>query len=238
MLKKKRFSPLYKKFVRLRKNVQNRKKLLNKFNNKKWLNLVNFLKSSLSSRRKNFSIYEQFNHSIPKYSNSFKRKFLTNLLTKQKFSLFYGHLNNNEIKNLVKKSKSLIRVNKTSSSKILLNMLENRLCVILYRAHFSQSIRGSKLLIQHGHIKVNNQIVTFSNYLLKNGDVISVEKNSFDLIKNNIYSSNFWPLPPEYLQINYKTFQIILLDNHNTHNTSIFFPFWLDTNNIIDYHKY
>lgn len=239
MLKKKRFVPLYKKFVRLRKNVQNRKKLLTNFNRKKWLNLVSFLNFSLVSRKKNFNVYDQFTNSLPKYSNSFNKKFLNNLLSKQRFSLFYGHLTDKTIKKLIKNSKFSTRTKKIPSPKILLNLLENRLCVILYRSHFATSIRNAKLLIQHGHIKVNNKIVTFSNYLVKNGDLISVNKSasSKKVIKNNLYNSNFWPLPPKYLQINYKTFQLIIIENCNTFNTHVFFPFWLDINNLINYHK-
>ena len=239
MLKKKRFSPLYKKFVRLRKNVQNRRKLiLDKFTNKKWLNLVNFLKVSILIRKKNFRVYDQFNNSIPRYLNYHNKKFLNNLLTKQRFSLFYGHLNNTVIKKLVKKSKLSVRTNKTSSSNILLNLLENRLCVILYRAHFAQSIRGAKILIQHGHIKVNNKLITLSNYIVKDGDLISVNKSSsFKMVKNNLYRTNFWPIPPKYLQINYKTLQIMVLESCNTSKVHILFPFWLDLNNLLNYNK-
>ena len=42
-IKKRRHKPLYKKFLNLRKNVQNRRKLL-KFKKRKWQKLVNYLK--------------------------------------------------------------------------------------------------------------------------------------------------------------------------------------------------
>ena len=44
MLKKKnKFKPLYKQFIKLRENVQNRKKLL-KFKNQKWERLIQYYK--------------------------------------------------------------------------------------------------------------------------------------------------------------------------------------------------
>ena len=44
--KKNRFKPLYKQFIKLRENVQNREKILN-FKKKKWSNLLFYYKRSL-----------------------------------------------------------------------------------------------------------------------------------------------------------------------------------------------
>jgi len=46
-IKRSRYKPLYKKFIRLRKNIQNRKKILTSFKSKKWYNLVSFLNNML-----------------------------------------------------------------------------------------------------------------------------------------------------------------------------------------------
>ena len=57
MLKKNpRYKPLYKKFIRLRKNIQNKEKI-NKtnFNKKKWTSLINFLNKQSNRKKKKFS---------------------------------------------------------------------------------------------------------------------------------------------------------------------------------------
>ena len=50
-IKKKRFKPLYKKFIKSRENVQNRKKLF-KFKRNKWQLLIKHYKKSLKRYKK------------------------------------------------------------------------------------------------------------------------------------------------------------------------------------------
>ena len=233
---KSRYKPLYKKFIRLRKNIQNRKKLLTNFEKKKWENLIGFLRTASQRRKKNFGSYDHFRFFIPKYGNSFKRKFLNDLLVKQRFSLFYGKLQNKKIKSIVKKSKTNIKSN-LSAKDLLINSLENRLDTVLYRAHFVKSIREARLFIQHKHVFVNNIVVTNNAFALMNGDIITLSNKSTQLAKNNIYNSNLWPLPPEFLQINYSILQISFTENLYKPTTSILYPFWLDLNTIINYYR-
>jgi hypothetical protein len=48
-----------------------------------------------------------------------------------------------------------------------------------------------------------------------------------------IGTSNLWPFPPKYLQINYRTFQIVIIDDILYTHTSLNFPFFLDFTNIV-----
>merc|ERR1712177_176991 len=90
---KSRHKPLYKKFIRLRKNIQNKKKVsLGFFKRKKWKNLNKFLRRQTLRRKKNFRAYDLTSHNIKKYGSKFKKRFLMNLLNKQSFSLFYGSI--------------------------------------------------------------------------------------------------------------------------------------------------
>ena len=99
---KSRYKPLYKKFIRLRKNVQNKKKLnLRLLRKKKWRLLNIFLKRQSRKRKKNFRSYNINSFSIRKYGASLRRKFLFNLLNKQRISLFYGSIKNSSLKKLV-----------------------------------------------------------------------------------------------------------------------------------------
>merc|ERR1712071_29981 len=76
MLKKNqsnRYKPLYKKFIRLRKNVQNKKKFLFGFKKKKWKPLLLFLKNKSKRRKQNFVSYEQLNYSLNRYISFYKK---------------------------------------------------------------------------------------------------------------------------------------------------------------------
>jgi len=238
VVKKSYYKPLYKKFIRLKKNIQNRKKLLNKFKKKKWLNLITFLRVSSRRRKKNFNNFNQHSFFVPKFGNSYKRKYLNNLLLKQRFSLFYGNLSDKILKHNIKKARKSIHNNKLSVPHILLNLFECRLDTVLYRAHFSKSIRDSRLLIQHKHVLVNNQLMTLNTYVLKPGDIITLKGKGVDLVNFNVYRSNLWPITPNHLHVNYRTYQIAFLSQANFFEISTQFPFWLDLNTLVTYRKY
>lgn len=228
-IKKRRHKPLYKKFINLRKNVQNRRKILT-FKRRKWNMLIKQIKRLISYRKKNFRMYDLNRYHLPRYYK-FKRKFSYNLHTKKRFSLFYGNLLQKYLKKQVKLSakKTLNLQNNTlkfNRAVFLLKLLESRLDTILYRSHFVLSIRTARQLISHGHVSINNIVIKDSSYILKKGDFITLSPQIHSFIDNNFGNSNLWPIPPKYLQINYKTFQIIMMDNIKNTNFSLYFPFY------------
>ena len=226
---KKRHKPLYKKFIALRTNVQYRRRLLFlKFKKQKWQQLIFYLQRMQNRRKKNFRLYDLNTYHLPKFFNSFKRKHKINLQNKKKISLFYGNLLN---KYLIKQTKITLK-NKKKNLKQLINkntflisLLEQRLDIILYRSHFATSVQNAKQLILHKHIKVNNKLVTNNSYIIKEGDFIKINEKIKPLIYKNICNSHIWPLPPKYLNINYKTFEILISENIKFQNFSKFFPF-------------
>lgn len=68
---------------------------------------------------------------------------------------FYGHLGFKQITKLVKKSRRL-KSKRISRNEILLNHLENRLDVVVYRLNFAPSILWARRLIWGGSIFVTN----------------------------------------------------------------------------------
>jgi ribosomal protein S4 len=104
-----------------------------------------------------------------------------------------------------------------NSKHYLLEFFESRLDKVLYGAKFSLSIKNARQLIKHGHILVNNLTVKTPSYILKTDDLIEISNNvkSRNLVKKYIYQSNFWPIPPKHMMINYSTLQIIFLYDKN-----------------------
>ena len=223
MAVKKRYKPFYKQFLRLRKNIQDRPKLFN-FKKQKWQKFQQYSKNQLKFYKR-FKIKDQFQLSVSKFTsrgNSFQRKFRNNLHERKLFSLFYGGLKKKYLK------KTIYRKGFTKNSidfrQNILRVLESRLDVVLFRAKFSLSIKGANQLILHGHVLVNGNIVRNKSYLLKTNDVIEIAKTtkSRALIKNNLDRSNFWPIPPKHLLINYKTLQILFVYNASANSTPVF----------------
>ena len=166
---------------------------------------------------------------------SFKRRYSHNLATKKKINLFYGSLPRKKIKKYVSGAlrKPGVEKDQSKSSLVLLEHLENRLDTILYRSHFSTSMRGSMQMISHGHVCVNKQTVKSKSYQLNLGDIIQIKPKYRKVILKNVKSNHLWPIPPKHLQINYNTLQIVLHDQIKPSNLSTHFPFKLDLNGFI-----
>lgn len=236
--KKSRFKPLFKQIIKLRSNVQNRKKLLN-FKKKKWKDTIQFYKKKI----KIYKNYQKFKPSDPikyyitRYSNrgtEYKKRFRDKLNANRSFRLFYGGLSykilNNQIKKISKK-KNII-----NSQLELLKLFETRLDTILYRAKFSESLRRAGQLVTHGKVYVNNRRIKSKSYQIKAGDLITVDPKFFRLYEISIVRSLKWPLPPKNLLINFNTMQILFLNNIQQTTLSTSFLFNLRLNKILTNH--
>jgi ribosomal protein S4 len=238
--KKYRNKPVYKKFALLKKNVQNRPKLLN-FKKRKWQFLLSQL-AKISKTRKNncyYKFYDQNVHLIPKYNNFFSKNYKQNLLTKKSFNLFYGNLLERFLKNSVSQAQtSSNRIqNKVNSKLFFKELLEKRLDITLQRSCFASSVMNARQLISHGHVKINGVRVNDSSTLLKKGDVVTFSKKSLKLLEYFLLNAEFWPLPPQTLQISYKIYQIVVVDDVKLSNSSDSFSMWLNLNDVLECYK-
>lgn len=236
--KKSVHKPFYKKFLRIRKNIQNRRKLFN-FKKKKWEKLqyhlnrqanvytykvkdklkTNFRKSKFKLFNKRYKLKDPCRLKVFKYSsmgNSFKKRYLMNLFERITFNLFYGGFKKRylrkQIKHVKQKSQRLYSLQQQA-----FKVFESRLDTVLYRAKFGFSVKNARQLIRHGHILVNGEVVRAKGYMLKTDDLVEAAYTlkSRLLVRNSLNRLNFWPLPPSHLMVNYKTCQIIFLYDKN-----------------------
>lgn len=228
MIQKKRYKPFYKQFLRLRKNIQDRPKLF-KFKKQKWVRFQQYSKNQLKFYKR-FRVKDQFQLSVSRFAsrgNSFQKKFKNNLHNRKLFSLFYGRLKRKYFKKHILR---LIQVKPFTSKNLkdfrygILKFFESRLDTVLYRANFSLSIKGASQLILHGHVLVNGSVVKTKSYILKPNDLIEIVRNekSRSLIKKSLDRSNFWPIPPKHLIINYRILQIIFVYSDQSNLMPIF----------------
>jgi ribosomal protein S4 len=218
-IKKRRNKPLYKKLLPLRKNVQNRDKLL-KFNKKKWQKF-----QRLISRLKKKKFYDPTTYFLSNFKNFFSRKFKYNLQNKQRLSLYYGKLRKSYLRKLVKSTLSEFKSENTHATVLFIEKLEMRLDTALYRAYFSYSFNHARQLISHKKVYVNNKIVQRNSYLLKKGDIITFDVGIFSLITRNILKSKILFTPPKHFYINYRTLQISVIEDIKVTNCSTYYPF-------------
>jgi len=224
----KKYRPFYKKFIKLRTNILFTDKILN-FKKQKWKNLLRFVKKN---KKYNYKLFDHFKYALPRFLQLFKFNFKNKLITKKRFVLFYGGLKNKHIKNSINKIKQAKNYYK------LLETFESRLDTVLYRAFFTSSIRSARQFIYNNNVYVNKKLVNLSSIKLTNGDLVEIKLKKHNFVINSIKNKTFQPLPPNYLQINYRTLQIIFLNNFNKTNFYSIYPFWIDVNQLFESYKY
>jgi ribosomal protein S4 len=184
-----RFKPLYRQFIGLRENIQNRNKVF-QFKKKKWMKFVESYIQKLKKYRK-FKPKDQVRYLVSRYPNrgsSYKTRCKNNLRTLKRFKLFHGGLSKSKIKSLAK----IALKNKCNFSSLFLKFFEFRLDTVLFRSKFAFSVRNARQLILHGKILVNNRVIKTKSYVLKPGDIITILFINFKLIKTNIKRSVKW----------------------------------------------
>jgi len=84
----------------------------------------------------------------------------------------------------------------------LLMLLERRLDNVVYRAGFADSRDESRQLVKHGHFLVNGKRVDVPNYIVNEGDVISVREKSkkLSVIKEALEAAERRQIP-DYLSL-------------------------------------
>ena len=246
------YKPLYKKFIRLKIIVNNKHKFV-KFRKQKWkVFKVNFKKFHCKkktvfnnnsrfflSKQSQYKFFDHFGFLLPSYDNYYKNKFKFLIHTKQKLSLFYGGLSKKYLKRLLQHSTGSHHHPSSSSNLVnsFIGMLESRLDTVLYRCKFVPSFRNARVLISTNQIIINGKIKNKSSYSIKKGDLVSIKLDSHFDIKRNILHSDLWPLPQKYLNVNYKTFEILYTGNVNQSNLTAYYPFCLNANYFFNFYR-
>ena len=168
-------------------------------NIKLWKNI-----SILNTKKKKWNGLK--NNSKGKYIYHYKKLKIENLynykfINKQILRKYLAMYNDNEFKLILKRN--------------YLNF-EKRLDFNLYHANFVNSIYAAKFFITKGCVFVNKKKITSFNYILKKNDIVEINSIFYNYIINNISFNDF--NKKNYirnLEIDYKTFSFIFLDNLN-----------------------
>ena len=142
------------------------------------------------------------------------------------FRATYGFINDQQLKNIfiqAKKSKGLTNLT-------VLQKLETRLDILLYRVGFATSVFEARQYINHGYFFVNSKQVFDKNISLSVGDTFCVNgkyKKTFltALIKKAKEDSLLYK-KPTYVEIDYRKLRGLLVDLPNL--SSIYFTNQVD----------
>ena len=150
------------------------------------------------------------------------------------FQVQYGFLSRKYMKKLID---FVYLKNRANSRGFFVGSLESRLDVMLSRTKFVLTIRNARQFISHGHVLVNGVCVKCCSFLLKKGDKITFKRRAHNIIEYNLGKSNIWPLPSKHVQISYKIFQIIILEDMRYINLGNNFVVWFDWDSIMKRYK-
>ena len=98
------------------------------------------------------------------------------LKEKQKVRFMYG-VSERQFLKTFKEAEKMKGIHGTN----FLRLLESRLDNLVYRLGFSNTRRGARQLVNHGHVTVNGKIVDIPSYRCVPGDVISLKEDDKNL---------------------------------------------------------
>ena len=130
---------------------------------------------------------------------------------KQKLKFNYG-LTESQLFRYVKEA----RRRKGITGLILLQLLEMRLDTICFALGFAKSIPQARQLVNHGHITVNEKVISIPSFQCRINDIIGVkEKNISKTLINNNLKDNQRTQIPYHLKFNKETLKGTILDYCN-----------------------
>ena len=130
------------------------------------------------------------------------------LAEKQKLKYNYG-LTEKQLFRYVKEA----RRRKGVTGLILLQLLEMRLDTLCFTLGFGKSIAQARQLVNHGHVTVNNKVISIPSFQCRLNDVISVKEKSTskNLVSNNVKANQRNGMP-SHLEFNDSKLEATVLD--------------------------
>ena len=127
---------------------------------------------------------------------------------KQKLKFNYG-LTENQLYRYVKEA----RRRRGVTGLILLQLLEMRLDTLCFALGFAKTIAQARQLVNHGHITINNKVVSIPSFQCRLNDIISVKNQSSSktLVENNLKNNQVSQIP-NHLKFDSSKVEATILD--------------------------
>ena len=141
-------------------------------------------------------------------SNKKSTEYCIRLEEKQKLKFNYG-LTENQLYRYIKEA----RRRKGVTGLILLQLLEMRLDTLCFSLGFAKSIAQARQLVNHGHITINEKVVSIPSFQCRRDDIIGIKKvlDSENLIKKNLKENQ--PITiPSHLKLNNSKLEAVVLN--------------------------
>jgi small subunit ribosomal protein S4 len=148
---------------------------------------------------------------------------------KQKLKFNYG-LTENQLYRYVKEA----RRRRGVTGLILLQLLEMRLDTLCFALGFAKTIAQARQLVNHGHITINNKVVSIPSFQCRLNDIVSVKNQSSSktLVENNLKNNQVSQIP-NHLKFDSSKVEATILDYCDRNDISL----QLDELLVIEYYS-
>lgn len=152
------------------------------------------------------------------------------LRAKQKLKGHYGDLTERQFRRIYADAQR----RRGDTGMNLIELLERRLDAVVYRAKFVPTIFAARQFVNHGHVSVNGKRVNIPSYRVRDGDEITVRKESRQLaLVLEAIDSEERPLPG-YLDVDHSTMQAKFL--HGPNLAEVPYPVQMEPNLVVEYY--
>ncbi len=124
----------------------------------------------------------------------------TQLMAKQKLKGYYGNIGERQFRRYYAEASR----RKGDTSENMIELLERRLDMVVYRMKFVSTIFAARQFVSHGHVKVNGRRVTIASISVKDGDVIELRDKAKELAVVQIAAESGERDVPDYIEVDHK----------------------------------
>jgi small subunit ribosomal protein S4 len=117
---------------------------------------------------------------------------------KQKLKAAFGMISEAQLRNYLAKAAAQHK----DTPELLMQLLDSRLDVVVYRLRFASTIFGAQQLVSHGHVTVNGKKVNVRSFQVKPGMEISLDSKGKQLkcVLDSVKNAN--RSVPDYMECN------------------------------------
>ena len=153
------------------------------------------------------------------------------LMAKQKLKGYYGNIGEKQFRKYYEEA---VR-RKGDTSENLIELLERRLDVVVYRMKFAITPFAARQFVSHGHVMVNGKRVNIASYLVRDNDVVEVREKSKQLAMVLDAAQSGERDTPEYLEVDHRAMRGRFLRSPKL--SDVPYPVQMEPNLVVEFYS-
>jgi small subunit ribosomal protein S4 len=153
------------------------------------------------------------------------------LMAKQKLKFYYGNIGEKQFRKYY--AEAVRRKGDTSEN--LIDLLERRLDMVVYRMKFVPTVFAARQFVNHQHVLVNGKRVNIASYAVKNDDVVEVKERSKQLAAVLDATQSTEREVPEYLQVDHRAMKGVFARSPKL--SDVPYPVQMEPNLVVEFYS-